>query len=215
MRITRSRRAITDSPESGAILRGFLNMFGFLALLVGCFLMGFWLIGPRVRQSPAPAPSEQSSLEKDADWGRVPERPRPVPHPKPAQAPAAEVEVTEGTPEPSDSSTVRQADTLEQLSHAPEATAPPTPAPATPPPPQPKQHKFYVQVGVYADRRNADTVASDLTNQGYGAGVRQVMRGSSTLYQVLVGNPRSREEAKQFADELRGAGKQAFLTPAD
>jgi cell division protein FtsN len=205
----------TDKSKGGASLRAFLNALGFLVLLVACFLIGFWMIGPRVRQPSAPAPADQSNLEKDADWGRAPERPRAVSRPKPPRTPAAEVEVTESTPESTDSTAVRETETLEQLSRSTDAAEPPAPVANTIPPPQPKPHKFYVQIGVYADRKNADTVVSQLANEGYGASVRQVLRGSSTLYQVLVGNPRSKPDAQQFADELRGAGKQAFLTPAD
>jgi cell division protein FtsN len=207
----------TYRSEAGVALRSFLNTIGFFALLVVCFFIGFLVIGPRVRQAPAAARSTQSNLDKDTNWGQAPERPRVAAHPKPARAPAAEVKVTEGTPKPDETSTVRDANTLEQLSHSTDTnpTQPPAPAVETPPAPQPKTQKYYVQTGVFADRKHADTVVSDLANAGYGASVRQVTRGDATLYQVIVGNPKSRPEAQRFLNELRSAGRQAFLTPAD
>lgn len=207
----------THKSEAGVALRSFLNTIGFFALLVACFFVGFWLIGPRVRQAPVAPSSNQSSLDKDTKWGQAPERPRVAARPKPTRAPAAEVEVTEGTPKPNETSTVRDASTLDQLSHSTDtnSTQPPAPAVETPPTPQSKTQKYYVQAGVFADKKHAETVVSELANAGYGASVRQVIRGDATLYQVIVGNPKSRPDAQRFLDELRSAGRQAFLTPAD
>jgi len=67
--------------------------------------------------------------------------------------------------------------------------------------------RFHVQVGVFADRDQAEELASSLRARGYA-----VQMVSEALYRVWVGGYLDRATAEQLSATLNGAGFEALLT---
>jgi rare lipoprotein A len=71
-----------------------------------------------------------------------------------------------------------------------------------PPPPQPAAGQFAVQVGAFADQRNAERLRSSMERR-YGS-ARIVMRdGEPVTWRVLVGREASEEDAETLAGRIR------------
>ena len=210
-----SIRQEASPHKPGGAKKAVRNAFIFLLCLGAFFSLGFFLIGPRIQRASAPPPPAQAPVA-DNTWGQAPPPPRPKPAPKPAPS-GAEVEVNEISPGSEAStnagSTTREAETLEQLSHSEETPATSEAVEAEPSSRSP--HRFYVQVGVYEDKSNARILVSRLTDEGYGANIRQISRRGTTAYQVVIGAAREKSDAQKLVDELRTAGKDVTMSPAD
>lgn len=165
--------------------------------------------GSSTAQTPA-APAEQLSyaerllrdtppeetLKPPADAGRPSQAPAPVvqepvvekpPAPRltlaPAERPAAVPPVPRSTP-------------------ATSVPAPIVAAPAT----DPSGPGFAVQVAAYRDRRDADTLAKQLTAKGYPAFVMDPVKGTSTaLFRVRVGKYKTLKDAEAIEARLQTA----------
>jgi len=83
----------------------------------------------------------------------------------------------------------------------PPAAAPPAPAVASTAKPQPAADGWFLQVGAYRSRPNADRQAQALTAKGYSATVAGGAAGS--LYRVRVGPFTDRPEAMRAQSRLR------------
>lgn len=190
--------------------KSILDIACYVSALVLFFLIGFWLIGPRLQRPAASPSSPQTELSEDNGWQRAPEPPKP----KKPEPPEVEVNEIPRPAEPAGpSGSDAQANTLEELSHSPDtASNTPTPEVETNTV-QPK--RYYVQAGVYSDKTNARTTAAQLADEGYGAGIRQITRGNTTVYQVVIGGPREKADAQRLLDELKKTGKDVILAPAD
>ena len=75
---------------------------------------------------------------------------------------------------------------------------------------------FGVQVGVFANRANADRVASDMQTR-YGSARLISRQGDTTMWRVVVGHENSEEDAEALAVKIRGAENlpQAFVVRVD
>ncbi|MDO8586490.1 MAG: SPOR domain-containing protein [Armatimonadota bacterium] len=203
------------STQDGA-MKTVRSVLIFVLGLAAFFSLGFFVIGPRMQRGSAPAPTTQTAASDKDTWGQAPPPPKPAPKPTGS---VAEVEVNEISPR-SDSSTnansgAREADTLEQLSHSDETPAPSTPEAAETEASSRSPRHFYVQVGVYEDKGNARILASRLADEGYGTSIRQINRNGTAAYQVVIGAAREKADAQKLVDELKTAGKDVMIAPAD
>ncbi|MBI5200977.1 MAG: SPOR domain-containing protein [Elusimicrobia bacterium] len=96
---------------------------------------------------------------------------------------------------------------------APEAAAPAAapPAPVKPAAPAKKASKFLVQIGVFSDQAKADELKKDLDSAETSVEVRKVVVGGKPMFRALVGPARSKAEAKELADKLKGLGYPGLL----
>ena len=203
--------------------RATLRLAALVVLALAFFLVGFYVIGPRLRPSGAAPPSNPVNLSRE-DWGQVPEPARPAAK---KEAPTeARVQVSEIHPDRANLPAAKPDEPRDELSvtlspnptSAPTTEAPakpPTPPPAPAPKSPPQEKGFCVQAGVFSNRNNAETVANTLANMGYGASVKQVTREGKLVYVTLVGNPKSKDEAERLASQLRDAGKNVIVAPVE
>jgi hypothetical protein len=70
---------------------------------------------------------------------------------------------------------------------------------------------YRIQIGIYSERANAESVWSDLTQAGYDASVSTYNDGDQVRYRVAVGMYKSREEADRVAEELRSMNFDAYV----
>jgi cell division septation protein DedD len=73
---------------------------------------------------------------------------------------------------------------------------------------------YRVQTGMFANRKNAESLASDLRDRGYKPDVKAVQGEAGTLYRVEVGEYKTRQGAQDLADELSGKGYSPSVTAA-
>ena len=66
-------------------------------------------------------------------------------------------------------------------------------------------------VGSFRNAGNAEGLAQRLTDQGYRAEVRTAEVNSKTWNRVLVGNARTREDARELVPRLKDAGYNDLL----
>jgi cell division septation protein DedD len=100
------------------------------------------------------------------------------------------------------------------LATAPMATAPAANAPAVPVAQGAAGGSSYVvQVGSFAARTTADTLAATLRRQGFAASVSAVQSGGRTLHRVRVGPAGSRDAADALRLRLRTAGHTGSVVP--
>lgn len=92
---------------------------------------------------------------------------------------------------------------------AQEAEAPPKPKPAATEAPG----GWYVQLGSFSRRDNAERLSRELTGKGYAVHISPTRGGSRELFRVRVGGTASREEAAALAARLRASGYQGALVP--
>ena len=131
------------------------------------------------RSSPPPAPVVQEPVEK----APVEKAPAPRLTLAPAERPAAVAPVPRSTP-------------------ATSVPAPIVAAPAT----DPSGPGFAVQVAAYRDRRDADTLAKQLSAKGYPAFVMDPVKGTSTaLFRVRVGKYKTLKDAEAIEARLQTA----------
>jgi cell division septation protein DedD len=112
-------------------------------------------------------------------------------------------------------------DTPAVTTPAPAASAAPPPAQAATPMPAPAAvplaageggGALVVQLGSFASRANADRLAHQLKEQGFGASVSQATSGRH-LYRVRVGPVRDRTAAAQLQSKLKAAGHSGSIVP--
>lgn len=65
---------------------------------------------------------------------------------------------------------------------------------------------FAVQLGSFADKDNAERLASDLRDQGYAAFLSQVQTDSGAMQRVRIGPQKDRESAEAIAAQLAKSG---------
>jgi cell division septation protein DedD len=123
-----------------------------------------------------------------------------------APAPVVQEPVVEKAPPPR--STVAPAERPVAVPPVPRSTpatsvpAPIVAAPAT----DPSGPGFAVQVAAYRDRRDADTLAKQLTAKGYPAFVMDPVKGTSTaLFRVRVGKYKTLKDAEAIETRLQTA----------
>lgn len=86
-----------------------------------------------------------------------------------------------------------------------------TPAERVTPAPSGKTH-YRVQTGTFANKNNADSVASDLRDHGYKPEVKVIQSEAGTLYRVELGEYKTRQGAQDLADELASKGYNPSVT---
>lgn len=194
-----------------------------MALLVAFFGVGFLLIGPRLRQSAMPLASPTSTLsDQDKNWGQAPV-PKRQPRREPKPAPKDNSGVTVVEVSPSEAASTPEASGVGGQSEpsvdrdSPLARTEPSPAAVREQnsPLVSTVDSFVVQVGVFASRTNAEFSTSRLADLGYRASIRRTFRAGQARYQVLVGSPKGRVDADKLASDLKDAGEQAFVVPAN
>lgn len=119
-------------------------------------------------------------------------------------APVVQEPVADKAPAPPAAATERAA-TVPPASRSTPATPVPAPIVAAPAL-DPSGPGFAVQVAAYRDRRDADTLAKQLTAKGYPAFVMDPVKGTSTaLFRVRVGKYKTRKDAEAIEVRLQTA----------
>jgi cell division septation protein DedD len=163
--------------------------------------------GSSTTQTPA-APAEQLSYAERLLRDAPPEETlKPAADPaRPSQAPVVQEPVVEKAPAPR--LTLAPAERPAAVPSGPRSTpatsvpAPIVAAPAT----DPSGPGFAVQVAAYRDRRDADTLAKQLTAKGYPAFVMDPVKGTSTaLFRVRVGKYKTLKDAEAIEARLQTA----------
>jgi DedD protein len=72
---------------------------------------------------------------------------------------------------------------------------------------------WFVQVGTFGQRENADRLAAQLTGKGFPASVSAVQRDGKPLHRVRVGPADGRAAAESLAARLATAGHRGQLVP--
>lgn len=97
------------------------------------------------------------------------------------------------------------------------AVQPPPSSPPTRPPPSPAAAAtvatggWYVQLGAFSERANADKLAGEVRRGGFAVVVTPLTGTGATRYRVRVGPVASREEAVALSDRLAEAGYRGQL----
>ena len=163
--------------------------------------------GGSAAQAPA-APAEELSYAERLLRDTPPEETlKPAPDmARESQVPAPVVQepVADKAPTPPAATTERAA-TVPAASRSTPATSVPAPIVAAPAL-DPSGPGFAVQVAAYRDRRDADTLAKQLTAKGYPAFVMDPVKGTSTaLFRVRVGKYKTRKDAEAIEVRLQTA----------
>jgi DedD protein len=164
---------------------------------------------PAAGSSPAPAPTAAAPAEELSYAERLlrdtppeetlkpaPDTARQAPAPAPVQEPVAEKPVApRPAPDP--------AAAVPSTPRSTPATSVPAPIVAAPAS-DPSGPGFAVQVAAYRDRRDADTLAKQLTAKGYPAFVMDPVKGTSTaLFRVRVGKYKTMKDAEAIEGRLQ------------
>ena len=159
--------------------------------------------GTSATPTPAAPPEELSYAERLLRDTPPEENLKPATSEPPAPGPVVQEPVAERAPAPAP-----PRDTPASAVPAPRsvqpapASAPPVPAQAT----DPAGPGFAVQVAAYRDRRDADTLAKQLTAKGYPAFVMDPVKGTSTaLFRVRVGKYKTLKDAEAIEARLQTA----------
>jgi cell division septation protein DedD len=205
------------------------RLTGALILIVALVIIVPELFSGRPEQRPATdAPAAQSadagaplrSYTMDLGAGqagkatKAPEPEHAAPEVKqaadaaPAPAPAPEVASTTVIPEPKLPPASKP---IESSKTAVEATVkPPTTKPAT----TAQAHGWWVQLGSFSARANADRLAATLGSAGYSVRVSPTTKNGKELYRVLAGPADDRAAAVTLQARLTAAGhKGALVAP--
>ena len=203
-----------------------LGVLGFLLLAGVFFSVGVFCVGPRLKPSQGAGPSVRlPSYTPPAPWRSAGEDSG-----RSAQ-PDLKVDVKERSPDEAvsdetaptgeDQADVRQEGdkltiSLGKDSGPADAPVQPTDKPAASSGPSLEVKRsateksgsvYRVQVGSYASRPNADTLAAKLRDGGHRrASVIQAQVGDRTLYRVQVGEYKTIEDAQELAKDLRATG---------
>lgn len=70
-----------------------------------------------------------------------------------------------------------------------------------------------VQLGVFANRTNADRLAQELKGKGFRVAVSEASGGGRKLFRVRAGPLADRSAATDLAARLRAAGASASVVP--
>ena len=161
--------------------------------------------GATTQAPAAPAAEELSYAERLLRDTPAEENLKPASTPEPpAPAPVVQEPITERVPPPPPARDVPA---------TPAAPAPRTVQPTSVPAPaaaaqatDPAGPGFAVQVAAYRDRRDADTLAKQLTAKGYPAFVMDPVKGTSTaLFRVRVGKYKTLKDAEAIEARLQTA----------
>jgi DedD protein len=103
---------------------------------------------------------------------------------------------------------------------APVAAPVPSPPPRTAPAPEPAvvavepgETPWFVQLGAFGERANADRLAARVGTYGYKAGVSGFPAGAPTVYRVRIGPEPTRARAESVASALSAHGFVAQVVP--
>ncbi len=88
----------------------------------------------------------------------------------------------------------------------PARAAIPSPSQAAPSPPQPLVDAFAVQVGAFADRRNAEALRDAIAPHFGPVTIQTFDSGNGIFYRVRVGNEKTEQGACALGEKLRDAG---------
>ncbi|MHB0999462.1 MAG: SPOR domain-containing protein [Armatimonadota bacterium] len=69
-----------------------------------------------------------------------------------------------------------------------------------------KKEVFRVQAGAYANKANAENLASDLREKGYKVDIQPMQAENLTLYRVQIGAYKNKEDAQELASDLSKEG---------
>ncbi|MGQ9524245.1 MAG: SPOR domain-containing protein [Armatimonadota bacterium] len=192
-------------------------------LMVGCFSIGLYVVGPRVKggfEQPQglPAPSnagrgEEQGADASAVAGgvEVVELP-PLPRPKRNKA------------ETSQTASPNRASEDGRASRAVEVQPPPEEqeawqTPEEPPaahedvgPPASTDRIYRVQAGVFEDLDNAKALADRLVQAGFDATIATERTADKVRYRVQVGAFKDRQLAVKAAELLQSSGFESYIT---
>ena len=164
-------------------------------------------VGVSATPAPAAPPAEELSYAERLLRDTPPQenlKPSATPEP-PAPAPVVREPVADREPAPPAAASERRAPPATPAT----STAKPTSVPAPPAAAQatdPAGPGFAVQVAAYRDRRDADTLAKQLTAKGYPAFVMDPVKGTSTaLFRVRVGKYKTLKDAEAIEVRLQTA----------
>ncbi len=127
-----------------------------------------------------------ASAESPADAAPADQAPSPVPQPAQASAPSPPEE------------TAREGD---------------TPPPAEPRPARSTTGMWAVQLGSFSNRANAERLAAELRQQGFGAFLSRLETSDAELHRVRVGPQKDRDSAEAMAARLERAGQKGQVVP--
>jgi cell division protein FtsN len=77
--------------------------------------------------------------------------------------------------------------------------------------PSPTDSGFSIQMGAFKQKEGAQRRLKELERQGYEARIISHEQEGSSIFRVIAGDFRTREEAIQAAKDLKGAGVEAFV----
>lgn len=194
------------------------------------FVAALIIIVPEMFSGPDRAPDPAASTAADASAGpqmrtydMVLDRPagqepaqetlapRPVPSAEAGQVSLAAEPVPEAAPAESSSDTVAQ-ETPDAASREAPAPAPATAAPA--PPVAAASGRWWVQLGRFSDRANAERLALELRRAGHNISVSQIRADGKELTLVRAGPVADRAAAAALQKRLSAAGHAgSFLVP--
>jgi cell division septation protein DedD len=175
---------------------------------------------PDAQSADAGAPLRSYTMDLQAKPGQSAQTPEPV-------APAAEIprvavenEAAQATPAPAavvSPPPVIPEPTLPaakpSVPKTTEVTKPPPAPPATKPAVTPavQGHGWWVQLGSFAARANADRLAGTLGSAGYSVRVSPATKNGKELYRVLAGPEQDRAAAAALQARLSAAGHKGTL----
>ena len=151
--------------------------------------------GAQASQAPAPA-----------DSAPVPSS-RPTASSMSAAGPAAPSATTALTPAPKAVPAALAAPRVSSATAKPSAAAKPSSAGAG------AAEAWMVQLGVFANRTNADRLAQELKGKGFRVAVSEASGGGRKLFRVRAGPLADRSAATDLAARLRAAGASASVVP--
>ncbi len=182
---------------------GAIVLVAVVVLVVPVFLDGPPAEGEIISERvPLPGQSEQKIqtivLDRDRD------QPVPARELNAARQKAEQVQVTAPTPQPIQKPP--QAETVATPVPEPEnAVVVPAAASTT--------GMWAVQLGSFANRKNAETLAADLRKDGFVAFLSQISTSSGQLHRVRIGPQKDREAADAMAARLLKAGHKGKVLP--
>ena len=195
--------------------KGFLLMA--LVVAVTGFMVGRFVIGEgflkksaapvrRWHQTPSPRAQPVTPTpnlpEETIISEPIPETPHTRPkRQQPKQPIASKQETT--VPEPSENETKA-------------SSSEPKPAPARQPTealpaPKPSPGKYTIQVGVFENQGNSQSLAEDLKGRGYQARVKTVLSQGNKIHKVRLGSFDSREAAEKTAQDVKRQGYEVII----
>jgi DedD protein len=121
-----------------------------------------------------------------------------------AEKPDSTTEVTAKAPKAVTASAPPAKSTKVAIADTPKTQVPPAPSAG-----------WAVQLGSFADKKNAERLANAVSQKGFEAYLMSLERSGKTLYRVRVGPRDSRAQAAELAARLAKAGYQGRVTQQD